>query len=73
MRNDKVGSSACLGALLNKSFHIIYKRITILHSKTRMLIKKQVSLMLLQELISQSPQSLQQCTNVMAKYYFFNK
>lgn len=64
MRNDKVASSACLGVLLNKSFHTTFKIITILHSKTKMLIKK-TSIMLLQELISHPPQSLQQSPNIM--------
>jgi len=39
MRNDKVASSACLGALLNKSFHTTCK---ILLSKNKMIIKKDI-------------------------------
>lgn len=40
MRNYKVASSACLGALMNKSSHTACKTIKILHSKTKMFIKK---------------------------------
>lgn len=39
MSNYKVASSACLGALMNKSSHKTCKTIKILHSKTKMFIK----------------------------------
>lgn len=64
MRNYKVASSACLGALMNKTSHTTCKTIKILHSKTMMFIKK-TSIMLLQELISHPPLSLQLSSNIM--------